>query len=90
MERWRHGVAFGRPRRCRSTVRAPAHSGPASAAEEEALGACADLRPDASRVRMALVELGNTGSTGRLVGAEDAFAVARCRGPHSRAWRCCG
>jgi len=85
MERWRHGVAFGAVHgRCRvHRAELLRISGPASAAEEEALGACADLRPWMRReFGWPLVELGNIRlRRGDLVGAEDAFRRA-----HECAW----
>ncbi len=81
MERWRHGVAFGAVHgRCRvHRAELLRDSGPASAAEAEALGACADLRPWMRReFGWPLVELGNIRlRRGDLIGAEDAFERAR-------------
>ena len=58
-------------------------SGPADAAEDEALAACAELRPWMRReFGWPLVELGNIRlRRGDLAGAEDAFLQA-----HDRAW----
>jgi hypothetical protein len=85
MERWRHGVAFGAVHgRCRvHRAELLRITGPASAAEEEALGACADLRPWMRReFGWPLVELGNIRlRRGDLAGAEESFMEA-----HASAW----
>jgi hypothetical protein len=85
MERWREGRAFGATHgRCRvHRAELLRLSGPAAEAEEEALTACAELRPWMRReYGWPLVELGNIRlRRGDLVGAEDAFLQA-----HERAW----
>lgn len=85
MERWRRGVAYGGARgRCRvHRAEMLRIAGPAAAAEEEALAACADLRPWMRReLGWPLAELGNIRlRRGDLVGAEEAFLSA-----HARAW----
>lgn len=85
MERWRHGPAFGATHgRCRvHRAELLRFSGPAAAAEEEALAACAELRPWLRReYGWPLVELGNVRlRRGDLDGAEAAFREA-----HEHAW----
>jgi len=85
MERWRHGRAFGASHgRCRvHRAELLRVSGPADAAENEALVACAELRPWMRReFGWPLVELGNIRLLrGDLVGAEEVFLEA-----HERAW----
>jgi hypothetical protein len=85
MERWRHGVAYGGINgRCRvHRAEILRISGPCDLAEEEALGACAELRPWMRReFGWPLVELGNIRlRRGDLVGAEEAFLSA-----HEHAW----
>ncbi len=85
MERWRHGPAYAAIHgRCRvHRAELLRLSGPAARAEEEALGACADLRPWMRReFGWPLVELGNIRlRRGDLLGAEEAFL-----GAHERAW----
>jgi hypothetical protein len=85
MERWRHESAMGGIHgRCRvHRAELLRLSGPLDEAEEEALGACADLRPWMRReYGWPLVELGNVRlRRGDLVGAETAFTEAL-----SRAW----
>lgn len=85
MERWRRGVAFGAVHgRCRvHRAELLRDSGPADAAEAEALGACADLEPWMRReLGWPLAELGTIRlRRGDLVGAEDAFRRA-----HECAW----
>lgn len=85
MEKWRHGAAVGGIHgRCRvHRAELLRISGPASAAEDEALGACSDLRPWMRReYGWPLVELGNIRlRRGDLAGAEDAFLQA-----HAHAW----
>lgn len=85
MERWRHGPAFGATHgRCRvHRAELLRFSGPADAAEEEALAACAELRPWMRReYGWPLVELGNIRlRRGDLDGAEAAFREA-----HEHAW----
>lgn len=85
MERWRHGTAFGGINgRCRvHRAEMLRISGPCDAAEEEALGACDELRPWMRReFGWPLVELGTIRlRKGDLAGAEEAFVAA-----HSRAW----
>lgn len=85
MEGWRHGPAYGATHgRCRvHRAELLRISGPADAAEEEALAACAELRPWLRReFGWPLVELGNIRlRRGDLAGAEEAFEQA-----HDRAW----
>ncbi|WGY00574.1 hypothetical protein QI633_18750 [Nocardioides sp. QY071] len=85
MERWRHGPAFGATHgRCRvHRAELLRLSGPAAAAEEEALAACVELRPWLRReYGWPLVELGNVRlRRGDLDGAEAAFREA-----HEHAW----
>lgn len=85
MERWRHGAAFGGINgRCRvHRAELLRISGPCDAAEEEALGACEELRPWMRReFGWPLVELGNIRlRKGDLAGAEEAFVAA-----HEHAW----
>ncbi|WP_408898769.1 hypothetical protein ACJ5H2_06590 [Nocardioides sp. R1-1] len=85
MERWRHGPAFGATHgRCRvHRAELLRISGPAQAAEEEALAACAELRPWMRReFGWPLVELGSIRlRRGDLDGAEAAFREA-----HEHAW----
>ena len=85
MERWRHGTAFGGINgRCRvHRAELLRISGPCDLAEEEALGACDELRPWMRReFGWPLVELGTIRlRKGDLAGAEEAFVAA-----HGRAW----
>lgn len=85
MERWRQGRAFGGTNgRCRvHRAEMLRFSGPAAAAEQEALAACVELRPWMRReFGWPLVELGNIRlRRGDLAGAEEAFLEA-----HERAW----
>lgn len=85
MDTWRHGVAFGGIHgRCRvHRAELLRLSGPCSAAEEEALGACDDLRPWMRReFGWPLAELGNIRlRKGDLAGAQEAFLAA-----HHHAW----
>jgi len=85
MERWRHGAAFGGINgRCRvHRAELLRISGPCDRAEEEALGACAELRPWMRReFGWPLAELGNIRlRRGDLAGAEEAFVAA-----HEHAW----
>lgn len=85
MDRWRHGPAFGATHgRCRvHRAELLRISGPADAAEDEAIAACAELRPWMRReLGWPLVELGNIRlRRGDLAGAEEAFREA-----HERAW----
>lgn len=85
MEQWRHGSAFGAIHgRCRvHRAELLRISGPACAAEEEALAACAELRPWMRReFGWPLAELGNIRlRRGDLEGAEAAFLQA-----HDHAW----
>lgn len=85
MDRWRDGPAFGATHgRCRvHRAELLRISGPADAAEDEALAACAELRPWMRReYGWPLVELGNIRlRRGDLAGAEEAFREA-----HERAW----
>ena len=85
MERWRHGVAFGGINgRCRvHRAELLRITGPCDLAEEEALGACAELRPWMRReFGWPLAELGNIRlRKGDLAGAEEAFVAA-----HEHAW----
>ncbi len=80
MERWRRGAAIGGINgRCRvHRAEILRISGPCDLAEEEALGACAELRPWLRReYGWPLVELGNIRlRRGDLVGAEEAFQSA--------------
>ncbi len=85
MDRWRRGPVFGAIHgRCRvHRAELLRVSGPGDAAEEEALGACEELRPWMRReYGWPLVELGNIRlRRGDLAGAEEAFLDA-----HRRAW----
>lgn len=85
MDRWRRGPAFGATHgRCRvHRAELLRISGPGRAAEEEALAACAELRPWMRReLGWPLVELGNIRlRRGDLVGAEEAYLEA-----HDHAW----
>ncbi len=85
MERWRHGPAFGATHgRCRvHRAELLRFSGPADAAEAEALAACDELRPWLRReYGWPLVELGNVRlRRGDLDGAEAAYREA-----HHHAW----
>ncbi len=85
MDHWRHGAAFGGIHgRCRvHKAELLRLSGPCTAAEEEALGACDDLRPWMRReFGWPLAELGNIRlRKGDLEGAEEAFLAA-----HQHAW----
>ncbi len=85
MEQWRHGAATGSMNgRCRvHRAEMLRMSGPCDAAEEEALGACDELRPWMRReFGWPLVELGTIRlRKGDLVGAEEAFVAA-----HRHAW----
>lgn len=85
MDRWREGRAFGGTNgRCRiHRAELLRVSGPAAAAEAEALAACVELRPWMRReFGWPLVELGNIRlRRGDLVGAEEAYLEA-----HERAW----
>jgi tetratricopeptide (TPR) repeat protein len=85
MEHWRHGAAFGGINgRCRvHRAELLRISGPCDLAEEEALGACDELRPWMRReFGWPLVELGNIRlRKGDLAGAEEAFVAA-----HGHAW----
>jgi tetratricopeptide (TPR) repeat protein len=85
MERWRHGAAFGGINgRCRvHRAELLRVSGPCDLAEEEALGACDELRPWMRReFGWPLAELGNIRlRRGDLAGAEEAFIAA-----HEHAW----
>ncbi len=85
MEKWRHGAAIGGINgRCRvHRAELLRISGPCDLAEEEALGACAELRPWMRReYGWPLVELGNIRlRRGDLAGAEEAFLSA-----HEHAW----
>lgn len=88
MERWRHGRAFGGIHgRCRvHRAEMLRMTGPSGAAEQEALGACDDLRPWMRReFGWPLAELGNIRlRRGDLDGAEEAFLAAHAHGwcPH--------
>ncbi len=88
MEKWRHGAAYGGINgRCRvHRAELLRISGPCDQAEEEALGACAELRPWMRReYGWPLVELGNIRlRRGDLVGADEAFqsAVEHAWSPH--------
>jgi hypothetical protein len=81
MDAWRHGHGFGGVNgRCRvHKAELLRLSGPASAAEDEALAACAELAPWLRReYGWPLVELGNIRlRRGDLDGAEDAFLAAQ-------------
>lgn len=81
MERWRHGAAIGGLNgRCRvHRAEILRIAGPCDLAEEEALGACAELRPWMRReFGWPLVELGNIRlRKGDLAGAEEAFVAAQ-------------
>ena len=85
MERWRHGAAFGGINgRCRvHRAELLRISGTCDLAEEEALGACDELRPWMRReFGWPLAELGNIRlRKGDLAGAEEAFLAA-----HDHAW----
>ncbi len=85
MEHWRHGAAFGGiSGRCRvHRAELLRISGTCDLAEEEALGACDELRPWLRReFGWPLVELGNIRlRKGDLEGAEEAFLAA-----HDHAW----
>lgn len=85
MEHWRHGKAFGGINgRCRvHRAEMLRISGPCDAAEAEALGACAELRPWMRReFGWPLSELGMIRlRKGDLAGAEEAFVAA-----HRHAW----
>lgn len=85
MERWRHGNAYGGIHgRCRvHRAELLRISGPGSAAEEEAIAACDELRPWMRReFGWPLVELGNVRlRIGDLDGAEEAYLQA-----NRRAW----
>ncbi len=80
MDRWRHGSAFGGIHgRCRvHRAELLRLSGPAEAAEAEALGACEELRPWLRReLGWPLVELGNIRRIrGDLEGADAAYLDA--------------
>ncbi|NYJ00533.1 tetratricopeptide (TPR) repeat protein [Nocardioides thalensis] len=83
MERWRHGTAYGATHgRCRvHRAELLRMSGPAAAAEAEAVAACDELRPWMRReYGWPLVELGNIRlRRGDLAGAEEAFLEANAR-----------
>lgn len=85
MEHWRHGAAVGAINgRCRvHRAELLRISGPCDLAEEEALGACDELRPWMRReFGWPLVELGTIRlRRGDLTGAEEAFVAA-----HRHAW----
>ena len=85
MERWRHGAAFGGINgRCRvHRAEMLRMTGPCDVAEEEALGACDELRPWMRReFGWPLAELGMIRlRKGDLAGAEEAFLAA-----HEHAW----
>ncbi|MCO5316893.1 MAG: hypothetical protein M9942_00490 [Microthrixaceae bacterium] len=85
MQRWGRGAAFGGLRgRCRvHAAEILRVSGPCSDAEDEALGACDDLRPWMRReFGWPLAELGNIRlRKGDLLGAEEAFTAA-----HEHVW----
>ncbi|RLE24805.1 MAG: hypothetical protein DRJ50_04105 [Actinobacteria bacterium] len=85
MDKWRPGGAIGAiSGRCRvHRAELLRVSGPCDRAEEEALGACDELRPWMRReFGWPLVELGNIRlRKGDLSGAEEAFVSA-----HERAW----
>lgn len=83
MDRWRHGTAYGATHgRCRvHRAELLRMSGPAAAAEAEAVAACEELRPWMRReYGWPLVELGNIRlRRGDLAGAEEAFLEANAR-----------
>ena len=85
MEHWRHGAASGGINgRCRvHRAEMLRVSGPCDLAEQEALQACAELRPWMRReFGWPLAELGNIRlRRGDLVGADEAFTAA-----HEHAW----
>ncbi|HSH11543.1 MAG TPA: hypothetical protein VLA10_07135, partial [Ilumatobacter sp.] len=85
MDRWRHGAAIGGiSGRCRvHRAEILRVSGPCDQAEQEALGACEELRPWMRReFGWPLAELGNIRLLrGDLSGAEEAFMAA-----HEHAW----
>jgi tetratricopeptide (TPR) repeat protein len=85
MDRWRQGAAFGGLHgRCRvHRAEILRVSGPCDAAEDEALGACDDLRPWMRReFGWPLAELGTIRlRKGDLAGAEEAFVAA-----HEHVW----
>ena len=85
MDRWRRGSAIGSVNgRCRvHRAEILRISGTCEAAEQEALQACAELRPWLRReFGWPLVELGNVRlRKGDLIGAEESFLAA-----HERAW----
>lgn len=85
MEHWRHGAASGGINgRCRvHRAEMLRVSGPCDLAEQEALQACAELRPWMRReFGWPLAELGNIRlRRGDLAGAEEAFTTA-----HEHAW----
>lgn len=85
MEHWRHGAASGGINgRCRvHRAEMLRVSGPCDLAEQEALQACAELRPWMRReFGWPLAELGNIRlRRGDLAGAEEAFTAA-----HEHAW----
>lgn len=85
MDRWRHGAAIGGiSGRCRvHRAEILRVSGPCDQAEQEALGACEELRPWMRReFGWPLAELGNIRLLrGDLSGAEEAFVAA-----HEHAW----
>jgi hypothetical protein len=85
MERWRHGAAIGGINgRCRvHRAELLRISGTCELAEQEALGACDELRPWMRReFGWPLAELGNIRlRRGDLAGAEEAFVAA-----HEHAW----
>ncbi len=85
MDSWRHGAAFGGINgRCRvHRAELLRISGTCDLAEEEALGACEELRPWMRReFGWPLTELGNIRlRKGDLPGAEEAFLAA-----HDHAW----
>jgi tetratricopeptide (TPR) repeat protein len=85
MDRWRHNGAIGGiGGRCRvHRAEILRVTGPCDAAEDEALGACEELRPWMRReFGWPLVELGNIRlRKGDLGGAEEAFMAA-----HQHAW----
>ena len=85
MDRWRHGAAIGGiSGRCRvHRAEILRISGPCDEAEQEALGACEELRPWMRReFGWPLVELGNIRlRKGDVSGAEEAFLAA-----HDHAW----
>ncbi len=85
MDRWQRGAAIGSVSgRCRvHRAEILRISGPCDEAEQEALGACEELRPWMRReFGWPLVELGNIRlRKGDLAGAEEAFLAA-----HDHAW----